>query len=136
MERNILSENNNPVISFENYLISEMKFRKLSDEDEKNKFGINIGVDESKKFVKLKVFLSTERDIIEVEMIGEFEFSDEIKEEEKTKFLKINGAAILYPYVRAYISNISSFDKEALPIIIPTVNFQQIYENDEESDNS
>lgn len=136
MERNILSENNNPVISFENYLISEMKFRKLSDEDEKNKFGINIGVDESKKFVKLKVFLSTERDIIEVEMIGEFEFSDEIKEEEKTKFLKINGAAILYPYVRAYISNISSFDKEALPIIIPTVNFQQIYENDEERANN
>lgn len=136
MERNILSENNNPVISFENYLISEMKFRKLSDEDEKNKFGINIGVDESKKFVKLKVFLSTERDIIEVEMIGEFEFSDEIKEEEKTKFLKINGAAILYPYVRAYISNISSFDKEALPIIIPTVNFQQIYENEEERANN
>ena len=136
MERNILSENNNPVISFENYLISEMKFRKLSDEDEKNKFGINIGVDESKKFVKLKVFLSTERDIIEVEMIGEFEFSDEMKEEEKTKFLKINGAAILYPYVRAYISNISSFDKEALPIIIPTVNFQQIYENDEERANN
>ena len=134
MERNILSENNNPVISFENYLINEMNFRKLSDEDEKNKFGINIGVDESKKFVKLKVFLSTERDVIEVEMRGEFEFSDEIKEEEKTKFLKINGAAILYPYVRAYISNISSFDKEALPIIIPTVNFQQIYENDEESD--
>lgn len=136
MERNILSENNNPVISFENYLINEMNFRKLSDEDEKNKFGINIGVDESKKFVKLKVFLSTERDVIEVEMIGEFEFSDEIKEEEKTKFLKINGAAILYPYVRAYISNISSFDKEALPIIIPTVNFQQIYESDEESDNN
>ena len=136
MERNISSENNNPVISFENYLINEMNFRKLSDEDEKNKFGINIGVDESKKFVKLKVFLSTERDVIEVEMIGEFEFSDEIKEEEKTKFLKINGAAILYPYVRAYISNISSFDKEALPIIIPTVNFQQIYENDEESDNN
>lgn len=136
MERNILSENNNPVISFENYLINEMNFRKLSDEDEKNKFAINIGVDESKKFVKLKVFLSTERDVIEVEMIGEFEFSDEIKEEEKTKFLKINGAAILYPYVRAYISNISSFDKEALPIIIPTVNFQQIYENDEESDNN
>ena len=136
MERNILSENNNPVISFENYLISEMKFRKLSDEDEKNKFGINIGIDESKKFVKLKVFLSTERDVIEVEMIGEFEFSDEIKEEEKTKFLKINGAAILYPYVRAYISNISSFDKEALPIIIPTVNFQQIYENDEERANN
>ena len=79
MERNILSENNNPVISFENYLINEMNFRKLSDEDEKNKFGINIGVDESKKFVKLKVFLSTERDVIEVEMIGEFEFSDEIK---------------------------------------------------------
>ena len=134
MERNILSGNNDPVISFENYFISEMKFRKLSDEDEKNKFGINIGIDESKKFVKLKVFLSTERDSIEVEMIGEFKFSDKIKEEEKTKFLKINGAAILYPYVRAYISNISSFDKKALPIIIPTVNFQQIYENDEESD--
>ena len=134
MKRNILSENNDPVISFENYFINEMKFRKSSDEDEKNKFGINISIDENKKFVKLKVILSTERDLIEVVMIGEFKFSDKIKEEEKTKFLKINGAAILYPYVRAYISNISSFDKEALPIIIPTVNFQQIYENDEESE--
>lgn len=133
MERNVLS-GNNPVISFENYFINEMKFRKLNDADEENQFEINIGIDESKKFVKLKVFLSTERDLIEVEIIGEFKFSDEIKEDEKTKFLKINGAAILYPYVRAYISNISSFDKEALPIIIPTVNFQQIYENDEESD--
>lgn len=133
MERNVLS-GNNPVISFENYFINEMKFRKLNDADKENQFEINIGIDESKKFVKLKVFLSTERDLIEVEIIGEFKFSDEIKEDEKTKFLKINGAAILYPYVRAYISNISSFDKEALPIIIPTVNFQQIYENDEESD--
>ena len=134
MKRNILSENNDPVISFENYFINEMKFRKLNDADKENQFEINIGIDESKKFVKLKVFLSTERDLIEVEIIGEFKFSDEIKEDEKTKFLKINGAAILYPYVRAYISNISSFDKEALPIIIPTVNFQQIYENDEESE--
>ena len=133
MERNVLS-GNNPVISFENYFINEMKFRKLNDADKENQFEINIGIDESKKFVKLKVFLSTERDLIEVEIIGEFKFSDEIKEDEKTKFLKINGAAILYPYVRAYISNISSFDKEALPIIIPTVNFQQIYENDEESE--
>ena len=40
MKRNILSENNDPVISFENYFINEMKFRKSSDEDEKNKFGI------------------------------------------------------------------------------------------------
>ena len=112
MERNVLS-GNNPVISFENYFINEMKFRKLNDADEENQFELNIGIDESKKFVKLKVFLSTERDLIEVEIIGEFKFADEIKEDEKTKFLKINGAAILYPYV---------------------VNFQQIYENDEESD--
>ena len=59
MKRNILSENNDPVISFENYFINEMKFRKSSDEDEKNKFGINISIDENKKFVKLKVILST-----------------------------------------------------------------------------
>ena len=134
MERNILSDENNPVISFENYYISEMQFRKIKKDDEINKFKIDIGIDESKKFVKLKVSISTEINLIEVEIIGEFKFANEISEKARIKFLKINGAAILYPYIRAYISNISSFDKEASAIIIPTVNFQKIYENDEESD--
>ena len=134
MERNILSDENNPVISFENYYISEMQFRKIKKDDEINKFKIDIGIDENKKFVKLKVSISTEINLIEVEIIGEFKFANEISEKDRIKFLKINGAAILYPYIRAYISNISSFDKEASAIIIPTVNFQKIYENDEDSD--
>ena len=45
MERNILSDENNPVISFENYYISEMQFRKIKKDDEINKFKIDIGID-------------------------------------------------------------------------------------------
>ena len=47
---------------------------------------------------------------------------------EKEKFLEINGAAILYPYIRAYISTITSFNKEGNALIIPTINFQSLYE--------
>ena len=129
MERNILSNGNNPVISLENYYLKEIHLQRLKDEDEAGQFGIKIGVDDSFEHINLIIKISTNEEVILVDMVGYFKFSDDIKLEEKEKFLHLNGAAILYPYIRAYISTITSFNKNGSAIIIPTVNFQQLYEN-------
>lgn len=127
MKRNIVSNENNPVISLENYYLKEMHLKRLKDGEKAGEFGIRIGVDDEFEHINLIVKVTTDEEVILVDMVGYFKFSDEIKREEREKFLRINGAAILYPYIRAYISMITSFNKSGSAIIIPTVNFQKLY---------
>ena len=129
-ERNILGSGNNAKISFENYIVSEIVLRYLKEDEEKNIFGVTIGNDEKKEHIKLRIKITTEIRYVEIEMIGDFKFEEGITDQEKEKFLKINGASILYPYIRAYISTLTSFDKEGQALIVPTINFQNLFEEE------
>lgn len=129
-ERNILGSGNNAKISFENYIVSEIVLRYLKEDEEKNIFGVTIGNDEKKEHIKLRIKITTEIRYVEIEMIGDFKFEEGITDQEKEKFLKINGASILYPYIRAYISTLTSFDKEGKALIVPTINFQNLFEEE------
>ena len=129
-ERNILGSGNNAKISFENYIVSEIVLRYLKEDEEKNIFGVTIGNDEKKEHIKLRIKITTEIRYVEIEMIGDFKFEEGTTDQEKEKFLKINGASILYPYIRAYISTLTSFDKEGQALIVPTINFQNLFEEE------
>ncbi|ERK47704.1 protein-export chaperone SecB [Leptotrichia sp. oral taxon 879] len=127
-ERNIMEQKNNPKISFENYRINKLLLRDLEEGEKEGQIGISIGLNDKKNQVKLGIDITTKTRFVEIEMLGVFEFDEKTPEDEKEKFLEINGAAILYPYIRAYISTITSFNKEGNALIIPTINFQSLYE--------
>ena len=59
---------------------------------------------------------------INVKCKGIFQFDKSLSEEEKDKFYNINAPAILFPYLRAYISSLTALSGIP-PIILPTLNF-------------
>lgn len=71
---------------------------------------------------------------LNVEIAGVFQFEDDSNFiEENIKNLIIpNGTAILFPYLRTLISNITSFDTLGEGIIIPTINTMNLFDNHEE----
>ena len=64
---------------------------------------------------------------IELEYEGSFETEDIVDQEfMDSPWPQVNGAAIVYPYMRAFVSTLtinSGFE----PAIIPSVNFQKMY---------
>lgn len=70
---------------------------------------------------------------IEIEMRGFFEFSNELTDHEKGVFFTGNAPAIMFPYLRAYISTITSLSGIE-PIILPTINFVEGLRNAKEID--
>jgi preprotein translocase subunit SecB len=60
---------------------------------------------------------------IKANFIGLFDSTTEVNDEFiNSPFLKINAPAILYPFIRAYISTIT-INAGLEPIILPTINF-------------
>ena len=69
-----------------------------------------------------KTHNNTEQFSFLVKMVGIFECIGESQLKDYEKFGKINGAAIIFPYIREHITNLSM--KAGLgPIILPPVNF-------------
>lgn len=62
-----------------------------------------------------------EEKIATISCKGEFQFNNPIKTEEIPSYFYSNSIAILFPYVRAFISTIS-LQANVKPIIIPTLN--------------
>ena len=61
---------------------------------------------------------------IEVEANGFFEFDKELDEDARSKFFNVNAPAILFPYVRAYITTLTSLSGIS-PVILPTLNLSK-----------
>ena len=59
---------------------------------------------------------------IDIEMRGFFEFDQDLKEPEKAMFFTGSAPAIMFPYLRAYISTLTAI-AGIDPIILPTINF-------------
>ncbi|NLJ01090.1 MAG: hypothetical protein GX371_08085 [Bacteroidales bacterium] len=79
---------------------------------ESNKFKLLLDVNVRDKNNSLNIDISSE---------GFFEFDDELSESEKEFFFNINALAILFPYIRAYISTLTSLSG-IQPLILPTIN--------------
>lgn len=74
--------------------------------------------------IRLSVHIHNENDSLNLltEFIGNFEYDPELTDEEKNIYFKHNAPAILMPYIRAYVSSITSFS--GIPtIVLPTYNF-------------
>lgn len=60
-----------------------------------------------------------------------FEFDRELTEEEVRRYTSINAPAILFPYVRAYISTLTSLSGIS-PVVLPTINLSASEQKTEE----
>lgn len=58
---------------------------------------------------------------IQVKMTAYFDVSSTLDDDRKMSLIKINAPAIMFPYIRAYISTLTGLSGLA-PVIIPAVN--------------
>jgi len=65
---------------------------------------------------------------LEVHMTGIFEFQTELQSEELNKILRQQALNLLFPYLRALISNITG-NTGLPPIILPLINVNQLIQN-------
>ena len=88
-------------------------------------FNKTVGVNDTEHRMRLlfeaKIESENKAMRINVKAEGYFEFENDITESEKDIFFKTNAPAILFPYVRAYISALSGLSGIA-PVILPTLN--------------
>ena len=127
--------NSNPKSGFtlENIILIESSFNRISDVifDDKvqNSIDINVGVASSEPqiAVTVDVAVAQNRDKVEqfritAKMVGVFKKEGESDIKSDEDFGRINGAAIVFPFVREHIANMAL--KGGLgTVLIPPVNF-------------
>ena len=116
---------------FVEYLFKETSI-KLTGEDISDdvEFGIEpngIFEEDNKMFIlTLNVLVKDKKSSLEVKMTvtGKFEYeTNDIQE--LVPYLGFNAPAIMFPYIRAYITNITALGGMS-PIILPTLNMERV----------
>lgn len=137
-------------IEFKEYIIekslyhSNPQFEASNEEGElvvEDNFSAEIGVNENQGYVIINISLGNFDDTekiknipfsLEVTIRGIFNYSLD-KEESRAQLkslLGVNALAILYPYLRAYVTLITSQTNQFPPYILPVANFVEILYND------
>lgn len=136
------------VMRFESFRILEIEYKFVEEMEEDNlTFEVktsNIEIDNINKSHDLLIKIemkdknkdnSYNRKIV-VAVQGKFSFenneSSDIKEMEN--LLRINGTAILMPYIRTLVSNLTAFDNSTDHILLPTINVNSLLEDSEKED--
>lgn len=83
--------------------------------------GVNDGERKMRLLLVAKIVDDNNVINIQVKAEGYFEFDGDLSEEERSVFFNTSAPAILFPYVRAYISTLSSLSG-ITPVILPTLN--------------
>lgn len=89
----------------------------LSDEESLFKYKMSVGIEDDNKYLNIQIVAS-----------GLFEFDKNLTDLEKQAFFSVNAPAILFPYVRAYITTLTSLSG-IKPVILPTLNMSTSKEN-------
>lgn len=134
-------ENTNKLDSgflIKNLILTDSSFFRINNvafgDGIKNNFNITIDVSVNDKVITvaeeailIQTFQEIEQFKFKVKMIGIFECVGESQLTDFDEFGRINGAAIIFPYIREHITNISL--KAGIgTIILPPVNFTKSIE--------
>ncbi len=122
-------------IQLNNWKVQKLNFDLLEENRSKEdiSFALKVGQifpdDEKKNFIILfEIELKDKSFDLDLETAFIFSLDKKITEEFKiSDFPKINAPAIAFPYLRAYISNLtlqSGFD----PVMLPSINFVKLAE--------
>ncbi len=100
-------------INFENFFVTEFEFKRIKPETKEDIFklvprGI-INKERKDFFLKIKLVLIDYEEgfAIEMESIGTFQYED-MEQDLLEKYISINSPAIIFPYIRAFISSYTS----------------------------
>ncbi len=122
------------LVVFEGYDIQKLSIERVLDIPKEKKQTIDLNIDayrnSEKKYkdryrITMKLKTYTENTEIYSEINGYFKISEELNIEEKNYFLNVSAPAIIYPYIRALISNITSFDVEK-SVVLPVIDFTSL----------
>ncbi len=86
-------------------------------DSQQNRFELFLGVRIKDKNEALK---------IEIDAVGYFILRGEQPEQLLKNYLFRNAPAILFPYLRAYISSLSTLSGAVFPVVLPTLNMTNI----------
>jgi preprotein translocase subunit SecB len=121
----------NAPFKFKNFIIAESHI-KIDPETKAESINIKIepkGIifEEKKIFeVHLAIFLSSNDNLdVFVKMIGLFEFKDVIVQENLKNYFYVNAPAIIFPYLRSYISALTALSG-CNTIILPPMNMTSL----------
>ena len=118
-------------LKFVNFEITKILFDRGDNLIKEGEFEINIKhitevSDENTDFFRTVLIININGNnnsfSLQVQSLGNFEIIGKITKEVKDNYLYISSPSIIYPYVRAFISNIT-LQSGMQPIIIPPMNF-------------
>ncbi|MEB7657635.1 hypothetical protein NGB24_07180 [Mammaliicoccus vitulinus] len=67
---------------------------------------------------------------IKLSVIGLFKFNDTEDMDYLENLLKMNGTAILMPFIRSYLSTLTGFDNSTEHLLLPTMNVSQMFDDE------
>lgn len=127
-------------IQFKEWNVTNLNFSLLSEKRNENTFSLDAKSrfqenEETNNFeVIFKLEVSDKAFDLVVEAIFNFETDSSITENFKlSHFPKVNAPAIAYPYLRAFISNVT-LQSGLEPVILPTINFVKLAQDKEQQD--
>jgi preprotein translocase subunit SecB len=124
-------EKNKATISFKRYRVTNVELKAKEDlveniQEIEVQLGINPTLINNREFnIDFKVSVNDKKNnlTIEVNLLAEFLTDEDIDDKFiDSSFVKINAPAIVFPYIRSFITNLS-VNSGYNPIILPTLNF-------------
>lgn len=132
------------VINFIDYEVINVSYKKnnaFQPSDDgislENEISVSLDINDDQADLLLKVRVGSFKEdspfSVETELIGHFEYNKDEDEKDHgfDSFLKVNGVAILYPYVRSLISNVINLSNEFPSYNLPTINVHRVLEEQE-----
>jgi preprotein translocase subunit SecB len=93
--------------------------KRTTEQDNKSSYYITVSINNQDKTLSIRV-----------EIVGYFECDPNIDTKLKEEFFNGNAPAILFPYVRAYISALTALSG-GVTLTLPTLNFAQLSDSNE-----
>lgn len=87
-----------------------------------------VAANEYKCSLALKLSDEEETAMLEIVVSGIFEFNAELKDEQKQIIITKNTMAILFPYLRAQVTLMTS-QPDVEPVVLPAININSLLQN-------
>ena len=117
---------------FENYRISKFSFSNPDNEDQKMNISFNPSgtfLKEEARFIVQFEFTTSGiedgKQIISAKVLASFKFFDQVEFEEIPKYFYKNSIAIVFPYLRAFITTLTIL-AGVKPVILPILNLESL----------
>lgn len=125
-------------IKFKGYKIKEIILtedvpKEVKEEFKDNKVSFKVGkeIQDDTGFIKQKIETIINGNYLKLVIIGSFELNrEEFDNSDLEKILIQNGSAMLYPYVRTFLSVITSLDSPDVGVL-PTLNFVDLFQKED-----